>query len=80
VRLTGDGEAVRSLRRTGERVLASLVENYVVIDKDDDRHGMVTETCYNRPGEYVTENEVVWTDYYVAAALDAVVGRDGPGS
>jgi len=57
------------LRETGEAILESLLENYLVHDEDDERYGMVTETCYNKPGEYVTQNEVVWTDYYLAATV-----------
>lgn len=69
VQLDGDTERVAHLRQTGARVLASLVANYLVLDADSDRHGMVEQTCFNKPGEYVTANETVWTDYYVAYAL-----------
>ncbi|MFB6105571.1 MAG: glycoside hydrolase family 88 protein [Halobacteriaceae archaeon] len=73
--LDGDGERERALRQTGEAVLASLVEDYLVTDAEDDRRGMVLHGCYDKPGEYATDNELVWTDYYVAYALHDLLAR-----
>lgn len=69
IRLEGNSSRITDLRQTGERILLSLVDNYLILDRDDNRFGMIQQTCYNKPGEYVTENETVWTDYYVAYAL-----------
>ena len=75
-------DATAELRRTGGEILDSLVDDYLILDVTDDRYGMVTHSCYNKPGEYVTAHETIWTDYYVAAAIDATLadrqreGRD----
>lgn len=66
------------LRRTGGEILSSIVDDYMILDSADDRYGMVTDSCYNKPGEYVTNHETIWTDYYVAAAIDASLSRDQP--
>lgn len=68
--LDGDDDRVATLRRLGERVLASVVDGYLVVDPGSGRHGMVTETCFNKPGEYATDVGAVWTEFYVACALD----------
>lgn len=60
---------VAELRSIGRETLDSLVENYMVLDPDDDRRGMVLHGCYNEPGGYATDNELIWTNYYVAYAL-----------
>jgi unsaturated chondroitin disaccharide hydrolase len=62
-------ERTTEYRNLGERILDSLVENYLVTDDGDDRYGMVLHGCYDRPSEYAVDNELVWTDYYVAKAL-----------
>ncbi|POG55166.1 hypothetical protein, partial [Haloferax marisrubri] len=58
-----------NLRGTGAEILDSLLESYLVTDEDDERRGMVRHGCFNKPGEYVTDNGLVWTDYYVAYTL-----------
>jgi hypothetical protein len=65
--------AAAELRRTGGTVLSPLVDDYLILDATDDRYGMVTHSCYNKPGEYVTAHETIWTDFYVAAAIDAAL-------
>jgi unsaturated chondroitin disaccharide hydrolase len=57
----------------GQEILASLVSNYMRTDVDDHRRGMVLHGCYNYPGDYATDNELVWTDFYVARALQNVL-------
>ena len=71
--LDGGSDATAELRRTGGAILSLIVDDYLVLDPTDDRHGMVTHSCYNKPGEYVTEHETIWTDYYVAAAIDVAL-------
>lgn len=63
-----DGRALE-LRRFGERVLRSLVEDYLVTDPNHPCYGGVLHGCFNQPGGYATDNELVWTDYYLAATL-----------
>lgn len=74
-RIERDGRRAADLRETGERILASLLDDYVVTDPDDDRRGAVCHGCYDKPGEYATDNELIWTDYYVAFAVDALLDR-----
>jgi len=69
VRLSGERSA--KLRRTGERILASLVDRYTVTDRDTPERGVVSHGCYNRPVNYATDNELVWTAYYLLYALRA---------
>jgi unsaturated chondroitin disaccharide hydrolase len=74
-------------RDLGKRIIASLVENYLITDEENDRYGMVLHGCYDRPSEYAIDNELIWTNYYVAKALrtlgslskrDAASHRNGP--
>jgi unsaturated chondroitin disaccharide hydrolase len=69
-RLTESGET-SDLHETGERILDSLISDYLTpTHADDDRPpGMVTDGCYNGPAGYATANELIWTDYYVSYAL-----------
>jgi len=74
-RLEGDSETVRGLRETGERILASIVDSYLVQDASDPRHGIILEGCYDKPGEYAVDYDLIWTDYYVAYLLWDLVTR-----
>jgi unsaturated chondroitin disaccharide hydrolase len=71
----GHADRVADLRRTGERVLAALIADYLITDAEDDRYGMVKHGCYNYPGGFATDNELVWTDYYVAEAVSALLAE-----
>jgi len=78
--LDGDGERVAALREFGESVLGSLVADYLVTDEADPRYGAVEHGCFNAPGEYAMDDELVWSTYYVTAALDALGGTRRGGS
>ena len=67
--LNGDDDRVERLRGVGDEILASLVENYLQTDVGDGRRGMVLHGCYSMPGDYAVDNELIWTDFYVARAL-----------
>lgn len=60
-----------SLRETGDRILDSLLADYLMpVDESDTRKsGMVLQSCYNGPAGFATEHEHVWTDYYTFYAL-----------
>lgn len=73
------GERTAEYRDLGERILDSLVEDYLVLDEGDDRYGMVLHGCYDRPSEYAIDNELVWTDYYVAKALWTLGSKETTG-
>jgi len=66
-------ERVVDLRRTGEQILESLLTDYLITEPDDDRYGMVKHGCYNYPGGFATDNELVWTDYYVMKAVSTLL-------
>lgn len=38
-------------------------------DPSDPKYGMLLHGCYDKPGEYGTDNELVWSNYYLAYAL-----------
>lgn len=70
-RVDGDGDRVVELRETGEKILASLVEQYLVLDESEPDYGAVRHGTYNKPGNYGVDTELIWTNYYVAYALRA---------
>lgn len=76
LRLEGDGERVVQLRDVGEDILASLIDSYLVRDPGSDRHGMILHGCYEKNSGYATDNELIWTDYYVAYTLHTLLGID----
>ena len=70
--LESDDDAVADLREYGLSVLASLIDDYLVTDRDAPNYGAVLEGCFNRPGEYATTHELLWTNYYFARTLDSL--------
>ncbi|MFP8953479.1 glycoside hydrolase family 88 protein [Natrialbaceae archaeon A-arb3/5] len=58
------------LRSYGDGVLETLLEAYLVTNPDAPNYGAVEHSCFNKPGEYATDTEHVWTDYYVARAVE----------
>ena len=61
-----DADETTDLRAYGRQVFASLVDGYLVTDPDAPNYGAVLHGCFNRPGEYAANHELLWTDYYVA--------------
>lgn len=66
-------ERTADLRTTGRDILDSLVESYLVTDPADPAYGRVEHGCFNRPGGYATDTELVWTTYYLAETLTSVL-------
>ncbi|WP_436926149.1 glycoside hydrolase family 88 protein [Halosimplex amylolyticum] len=66
-------ESVADLRAYGRTVLASLVDDYLVTDPDAPNVGAVRHGCFNRPGDYAVDDELIWTTYYVARTLERVL-------
>lgn len=62
-----DADRVAALRRTGERVLDSILSDYLV--SEGERRGMILEGCYVQPSDYGVDADLIWTDYYVAYTL-----------
>ncbi|WP_276272291.1 glycoside hydrolase family 88 protein [Haloarcula litorea] len=67
-------DATANLRTYGRDVLGSLLSDYLVTDDADPQYGGVLHGCFNAPGGYATDNELVWTDYYVARTVAALRG------
>lgn len=57
------------LKEYGERIVEKLVENALVTDPDAPNYGAVLHGCFNKPGEYATDNELIWTNYYLLYTL-----------
>lgn len=77
VRLTRTS-ATAELIDTGERILSSLIEDYLTpLSVSDGRpDGMTLDGCYNGPSGFADRNELIWTDYYVLEALAKHLGFD----
>lgn len=69
--LLSETEETRGLVETGERIRASLLEDYVTPRGSEDERptGMVLEGCYNGPSGFADHHELLWTDYYLLEAL-----------
>ncbi len=66
------GPATAGLREYGQDVLEMLIDEYLVTDADANNRGAVLHGCFNRPGRYADDHELLCTNYYVAAAIDAL--------
>lgn len=73
VALLPDDDRIADLRNFGYDVLSSLVSSYLVTDPNDPAYGRVLHGCFNRPGEYATDTELVWTTYYLTETLATVL-------
>jgi unsaturated chondroitin disaccharide hydrolase len=73
-------EPTARLRAVGEEIVGSLIADYLTpLGPDDDRpNGMVLHGCYNGPAGYATDDELLWTDYYLMATLYERVAGDAP--
>lgn len=63
-------ESVADLRSYGESVLRAIIEDYLETDETAPNYGAVLHGCFNRPGDYAVDNELIWTNYYVARTLE----------
>lgn len=72
-RLNGDSARIAELRSTGKSILNSLISDYLVTEPENDHYGAILHGCYNKPGGYAIDNELIWTDYYVAFTLDYIL-------
>ena len=64
------GPETNDLERLGARILASLVDRYLVWEPSAGNTGGVLHGCYRYPERVAVDNELIWSDFYVAAALD----------
>lgn len=70
--LLPDESTTADLREYGKTVLTTLIDEYLVTDEDAHNHGAVLHGCFNRPGRYADDHELLWTNYYVAATIDSL--------
>jgi len=70
-----DESATAGLREYGKTLLGTLLEDYLVTERDAPNRGAVLHGCFNRPGRYADDNELLWTNYYVARTIDALRDR-----
>lgn len=66
-------EQTSDLRAYGEDVLRSILSEYLVTDPEAPNRGAVLQGCFNRPGGYADQNELLWTDYYVAVTVSDLI-------
>lgn len=62
-------------REYGTMIVKRILEQALVMDPDAPNHGAVLHGCFNKPGGYATDNELIWTDYYLMAALCNLLDR-----
>lgn len=67
--------AVAGLRDYGSSLLQTLLDQYLVTDEDAPNYGAVLHGCFNRPGRYADDHELIWTNYYVTASVAAQIFR-----
>ncbi|MEY7851771.1 glycoside hydrolase family 88 protein [Natrarchaeobius sp. A-rgal3] len=65
-----ESDDTAALRAYGETILDSLLSTYLETDPDAPNYGAVEQGCFNAPGEYATNTELIWTDYYVARLVE----------
>jgi hypothetical protein len=65
-------QATVGLEEEGTRVLLTLVADYLVTNEQATNHGAVLHGCYRHPQGLAIDTELIWTDFYTAAALDLV--------
>jgi len=61
------------LSQLGAEVLAALVRTCQVKDRQAPDAGAIVHGCYRHPREIAVDNELIWSDFYVVSALDAVL-------
>lgn len=67
-KLLQTNESTKEIKKLGISVMESLVDNYLV--KEGNNKGMLLHGCYSKPKNYAYDNELIWSDYYLAMALD----------
>lgn len=77
VRLQGQNDRIDHLRDIGRRILASLIHNYLISNEKDPRLGMIMHGCYNKPAGFAIDNELIWTNYYIAYSLQYLLEQKG---
>jgi unsaturated chondroitin disaccharide hydrolase len=74
-----DAAPTADLRDVGERVLGTLIADYLTprSPADDRPRGMLLEGCFNGPSGFADRHELLWSDYYLLRTLDRRVSEAG---
>jgi unsaturated chondroitin disaccharide hydrolase len=70
----GDRAGHAPLAALGRTVLDALLAGCLLRDPDAANAGAVLHGCYRRPKAIAVDAELIWSDFYVAAALDRMLG------
>ena len=70
VSLKGEQE----LQDLGISILESLCDHYLV--KEGSHRGMLMHGCFSRPKNYAYDNELIWSDYYLAYVLETYLNQN----
>ncbi|MEQ9815505.1 MAG: glycoside hydrolase family 88 protein [Azospirillaceae bacterium] len=73
LRASRHGSLPPDLGRLGAQVLTALLRTCQVKDRQAPDAGAIVHGCYRHPREIAVDNELIWSDFYVASALDAVL-------
>lgn len=65
-----DAQRTASLEDAGRQILAALIDRCLVIDGSSESRGGIRHGCYQFPQSVAVDTELIWGDFYVAAALD----------
>jgi unsaturated chondroitin disaccharide hydrolase len=68
----GDHLATAALEQVGARILGSLATDYLAREDKATERGGVLHGCYRYPQGLAIDNELIWADFYTAAALDLI--------
>lgn len=80
--LASTGEARRRYLEAAEATARALVEDYLTPTGPEDTRmlSILTQGCYNYRIGLATKNELIWGDYYLFEALQALAGNLDPAS
>jgi unsaturated chondroitin disaccharide hydrolase len=73
LQLTPPGAAIGDLIVLGKRILDGLLRTCLVGDADAPNAGAILHGCYRRPKQIAVDAELIWSDFYTAAALSQIV-------
>jgi unsaturated chondroitin disaccharide hydrolase len=65
------------LRDAGLRILSNLIAHYQSRDPSRGDPGAILHGCYRFPSRVAVDNELIWSNFYVALALDSLLANDG---
>lgn len=70
----------QDLAELGQNILDGLLRTCFVSNEAAPNAGAVLHGCYRHPKNIAVDAELIWSDFYVAAALDQLVAPEGVSS